>query len=31
VAEQHLPYRDDSLGRAALAALDDLRCPCANA
>ncbi len=27
VAEQHLPYRDDSLGRAALAALDDLRLP----
>ena len=27
VAEQHLPYRDDTLGRAALAALDDLRLP----
>ena len=27
VAEQHLPYRDDSLGRAALAALDELRLP----
>jgi len=27
VAEQHLPYRDDSLGRAALDALDALRLP----
>jgi membrane protein len=27
VAEQFLPYRDDSLGRAALAALDELRLP----
>ncbi|GAB3058525.1 YihY family inner membrane protein [Stenotrophomonas tumulicola] len=27
IAEQHLPYRDDSLGQAALAALDELRLP----
>ena len=27
VAEQHLPYRQDSLGQAALAALDELRLP----
>lgn len=27
VSEQHLPYRQDSLGQAALAALDELRLP----
>ena len=27
MAEQHLPYREDSLGQAALAALDELRLP----